>query len=159
MTEHYVERKSASVNVAPPTNSGTEIPSQPLKLPRVALLPPVGVHATGLDLPTASALIDDVAIGLCALRGLSIVAPYTAERIRASDDKLLLLEKHDISYVVDTKLTGDGFFVQIVFVPSDNVIYADRFEISCGLLSSHRKALAEVVTDRILAELKRNERA
>lgn len=159
VTEHYVERKSTSVNVTPSTNVGAEIPSQPLKLPRVALLPPTGIHASGLDLPTATALIDDVAIGLCALRGLSIVAPYTAERIRASDDKLLLLEKHEISYVVDTKLTADGLFVQIVFVPSDNVIYAGRFEISRGLLSSHRKALAEVVTDRILAELKRNERA
>ena len=132
---------------------------QPQKLPRVALLPPTGSYTSGLDLPTASALIDDVAIGLCALRGLSIVAPYTAERIRASDEKLLLLEKHQISYVVDTKLTGDGLFVQIIFVPSDNVIYADRFEIARGLLSSHRKALAEIVTGRILAELKRNERA
>ncbi|WP_455273606.1 hypothetical protein [Rhizobium herbae] len=159
VTEHYVERKSVSANVTSRNNSAVEIPSQPPKLPRVALLPPVGVHASAMEFPTASALIDDVAIGLCALRGLSIVAPYTAERIRSSDDKLLLLDKHDISYVVDTKLTGDGLFVQIIFVPSDNVIYAGRFEISRGLLSSHRKALAEVVTDRILAELKRNERA
>lgn len=143
----------------PPQFEDTEGAAHVSRLPRVALLPPVGVHSLNLDLPTASALIDDVAIGLCALRGLSIVAPYTAERIRASDDKFLLLEKHDISYVVDTKLTGDGLFVQIIFVPSDNVIFADRFEISRGLLSSHRKALAEVVTDRILAELKRNERA
>ncbi|MBW9064728.1 peptide antibiotic resistance protein [Rhizobium herbae] len=138
---------------------GTERPFQSPKQPRVALLPPIGVYASQLDLPTASALIDDVAIGLCALRGLSIVAPYTAERIRASDDKLLLLERYDVSYVVDTKLTGEGLVVQIIFVPSDNVIYADRFEIARGLLSSHRKALAEIVADRILAELKRNESA
>lgn len=157
--EGVVERKSESVGTTPMTSVGTESTFQLPKLPRVALLPPIGIHASGLDLPTASALIDDVAIGLCALRGLSIVAPYTAERIRASDDKLLLLEKHDISYVVDTKLTGEGLFVQIIFVPSDEVIYADRFDIARGLWSSHRKALAEVVKDRILAGLKRNERA
>jgi tetratricopeptide (TPR) repeat protein len=143
----------------PLAGSVAENPSHLSKLPRVALLPPVGIHTANLDLPTASALIDDVAIALCTLRGLSIVAPYTAERIRTSDDKLLLLEQYDISYVVDTKLTGDGLFVQIIFVPSDNVIYAERFDIARGLLSSHRKALAEVVTDRILSELKRNERA
>lgn len=129
------------------------------KPPRVALLPLIGVPSAGLDFPRANALIDDVAIGLCSLRSLSIVAPYTAERIRSSDDKVLLLNKHDISYVVDTRLTGDGLFVQIIFVPSDHVIYAERFEITDGLLSSHRKALAEVVKDRILAGLKRNETA
>ncbi len=154
-----VGRESTPVGATQIAAGGIESAFQSPKLPRVALLPPTGVHTSGLDLPTASALIDDVAIGLCALRGLSIVAPYTAERIRASDEKLLLLEKHQISYVVDTKLTGDGLFVQIIFVPSDNVIYADRFEIARGLLSSHRKAMAEIVTDRILAELKRNERA
>lgn len=129
------------------------------KLPRVALLPPIGVSSAALDLSRASALIDDVAIGLCSLRSLSIIAPYTAERIRASEDKVLLLNKHDISYVVDTKLTDDGLFVQIIFVPSDHVIYAERFEITGGLLSSHRKVLAGVVKDRILVELKRNENA
>ena len=129
------------------------------KLPRVALLPPIGVSSPGLDLSRASALIDDVAIGLCSLRSLSIIAPYTAERIRTSNDKVLLLNKHDISYVVDTKLTDDGLFVQIIFVPSDHVIYAERFEITGGLLSSHRKVLAGVVKDRILVELKRNENA
>lgn len=147
------------VHLPPAAVSSPESPLHLSKLPRVALLPPVGLQAAGLDIPTASALIDDVAIALCTLRGLSIVAPYTAERIRASDDKLLLLEQHDISYVVDTKLTGDGLFIQIIFVPSDNVIYADRFDIGRGRLSSHRKALAEMVTDRILSELKRNERA
>ena len=129
------------------------------KLPRVALLPPIGLSSAALDLSRASALIDDVAIGLCSLRSLSIIAPYTAERIRTSEDKVLLLNKHDISYVVDTKLTDDGLFVQIIFVPSDHVIYAERFEITGGLLSSHRKVLAGVVKDRILVELKRNENA
>ncbi len=154
--ERPVQRES---ELAPPLVSWTENPLHLSKLPRVALLPPVGMHVANLEIPTASALIDDVAIALCTLRGLSIVAPYTAERIRASDDKLFLLEQYDISYVVDTKLTGDGLFVQIIFVPSDNVIYAERFDIARGLLSSHRKALAEMVTDRILSELKRNERA
>ncbi|WP_426130532.1 peptide antibiotic resistance protein [Pararhizobium sp. PWRC1-1] len=154
--ERPVERENELV---PPARSGAENPLHLSKLPRVALLPPVGIHSANLDIPTASALIDDVAIALCTLRGLSIVAPYTAERIRASDDKLFLLEQYDISYVVDTKLTGDGLYVQIIFVPSDNVIYAERFDIARGLLSSHRKALAEMVTDRILSELKRNERA
>ncbi|WP_276119594.1 hypothetical protein [Pararhizobium qamdonense] len=127
--------------------------------PRVALLPPSGGLSSALDLSRASALIDDVAIGLCSLRNLSIIAPYTAERIRNSDDKALMLGKHDISYVVDTKLTEDGLFVQIIFVPSDHVIYAERFDIAGLLLSSHRKTLAGVVKDRILAELKRNESA
>lgn len=160
LAERPVEPKPIFATVEQRTASDSEWAFGASKLPRVALLPPIGVPpASGLALQKASALVDDVAIGLCALRSLSVIAPYTAERIRSSDDKVLLLNKHDISYVIDTKLTDDGLFVQIIFVPSDHVIYADRFEISDGLLSFHRKALADVVKDRILAELKRNEGA
>lgn len=159
LPERLIEPRGILAAVEQRAASDSEWTFGAAKLPRVALLPPAGVASPGLDFSRASALIDDVAIGLCSLRSLSIVAPYTAERIRSSDDKVLLLDKHNISYVIDTKLTLDGLLIQIIFVPSDHVIYAERFMITDGLLSSHRKVLADVVKDRILAELKRNEGA
>jgi len=137
------------------------VPDHPAldRSPRVAILPPIGTFSHRTDLSGTAALMDDVAMGLCSLRGLCVIAPYTAERIRRSNDKALLLRKHDVTYVVDTKLTDDGLFVRIIFVPSDRVLHAERFKIAGELLSSHRMTLASIITDRILAELSRNESA
>lgn len=134
-------------------------PPRALSGPRVALLPPAGVTADNEDALLAAALIDDVSICLCAVRAFAMVAPYTAERIRASQDKAGLLEKHDISYVIDTRLSRDSLMVQIIFVPADNIIFADRYPLNEASLAESRLAIAEAISGTILSILARNETA
>ncbi|MCD7110017.1 hypothetical protein LRX75_13320 [Rhizobium sp. DKSPLA3] len=126
-------------------------------LPRLALLPPaLRAGASRTLTGTVAALIDDIAISLCTLRDISIVAPHTAKRIQESNDKIAMLETHAVSYLVDTTLCAEGLMVQIIFVPLDRVIWAERFALDVPF-SSHRKVIARIIADSIAAELKRNQ--
>ncbi|PYE34880.1 hypothetical protein C8J37_103206 [Rhizobium sp. PP-WC-1G-195] len=126
-------------------------------LPRLALLPPaLRVGASRTLTGTVAALIDDIAISLCTLRNISIVAPHTAKRIQESNDKIAMLETHAVSYLVDTTLCAEGLMVQIIFVPLDRVIWAQRFDLDVPF-SSHRKVIATIIADSIATELQRNQ--
>ncbi|KQT06784.1 MULTISPECIES: tetratricopeptide repeat protein [unclassified Rhizobium] len=117
-------------------------------LPRLALMPPRG---TRTDI--AGALIEDITIELCALRHFSVVAPYTAERIKNDPDKAALLAKHSISYLVDTSLSDDSLFAQMVFAPTDSVIWAERFAIGGNAVLTERKAITQLITRAISQQL------
>ncbi len=125
--------------------------------PRVALLPPANLALSDKDGLLATALVDDVAISLCTLRAFAMVAPYTSERIRASNDKAALLTKHDITYVIDTRLSQNSLVMQIIFAPSDSMIFAERYDLSDAGLAHSRRALAESISGTILGSLSRNE--
>lgn len=126
-------------------------------LPRLALLPPaLRAGASKTLTGTVEALIDDIAISLCTLRNISIVAPHTAKRIQESNDKIAMLETHAVSYLVDTTLCAEGLMVQIIFVPLDRVIWAERFALDIPF-SAHRKVIARIIADSIAAELQRNQ--
>lgn len=118
-------------------------------LPRLALMPPRG---TRTDI--AGALIEDITIELCALRHVSVVAPYTAERIKNDPDKAGLLAAHSISYWVDTSLSDDSLFAQMVFAPTDSVIWAERFAIGGDGVVNERKAITRLITGAISDQLK-----
>ena len=97
--------------------------------PRLVLLPPVAEgHAPAL--PLASALIEDVTIELCALRNISIVAPHTAKQIRRDSDKSTVVARHSIAYLLDTKLSGEGLYAQLVYFPTDEILWAGRFPMT-----------------------------
>jgi tetratricopeptide (TPR) repeat protein/DNA-binding SARP family transcriptional activator len=126
-------------------------------LPRLVLLPPLSDGA-GPDVSLfASALIEDVTIGLCSLRSLSIIAPYSATKIRDHGDKAATYERYSISYILDTRLTyeGNGYslFAQLIFFGSDEVVWAERFELNgSGLIKSRRDIalrLAEAISRKI----------
>jgi DNA-binding SARP family transcriptional activator/tetratricopeptide (TPR) repeat protein/TolB-like protein len=123
-------------------------------LPRLALMPPRG---TRTDI--AGALIEDITIELCTLRHVSVVAPYTAERIKNNPDKANLLAAHSISYWVDTSLSDDSLFAQMVFAPTDCVIWAERFAIGGARVVNERKEITRLITGAISDQLKVSEKS
>lgn len=129
-----------------------QLPAAPL--PRLALMPPRG---TRTDI--AGALIEDITIELCALRHVAVVAPYTAERIKNDPDKASLLAAHSISYWVDTSLSDDSLFAQMVFAPTDSVIWAERFAIGGDAVLTERKTITRLITGAISDQLKLYERS
>ncbi len=129
--------------------------------PRVVLLPPVTAYASRSATRFSEALIEDVTIGLCALRSISIIAPHTAAQISLKADRAATYERHKISYILETRLRdeGDGhtLFVQLIYFGSDEVIWAERFPLSAEGLARSRQMIAHQIAGAIATEIERNE--
>ncbi|MGQ3295577.1 MAG: hypothetical protein ACT6U0_25665, partial [Shinella sp.] len=129
--------------------------------PRVVLLPPVTTLAARTAARFSEALIEDVTIGLCALRSISIIAPHTAAQISLQADRAVTYERHKISYILETRLRDEGdrhtLFAQLIFFGSDEVIWADRFPLSAEGLARSRQMIAHQIAGAIATEVERNE--
>ncbi|RVH78432.1 adenylate cyclase, partial [Sinorhizobium meliloti] len=121
--------------------------------PRVALLPPAAFGSDPMLHAVSVAVVEDITIGLCAQRSMSVVAPYTAERIRDAADKAAFLEKHGVTYALDCRMSDQGLFTQLIFLPSDAIVWAERFAISpVGLLQQRQEIafhVARAVTEQV----------
>ncbi|TCN29915.1 DNA-binding SARP family transcriptional activator [Sinorhizobium americanum] len=124
-----------------------------VRLPRVALLPPAAFGSDPMLHAVSVAVIEDITIGLCSLRSMSVVAPYTAERIRDAADKAAFLERHGVTYALDCRMSDQGLFTQLIFLPTDQIVWADRFRISPeGLLKQRQEIayhVARAVTEQV----------
>ena len=129
--------------------------------PRVLLLPPAASHASRTAARFSEALIEDVTIGLCALRSISIIAPHTAAQISLQADRSTTYERHKITYILETRLRGEGdrhsLFAQLIFFGSDEVIWAERFPLSAEGLARSRQMIAHQIAGAIATEIERNE--
>ncbi|MBY5334379.1 peptide antibiotic resistance protein [Rhizobium leguminosarum] len=132
------------------------ISPMPLILPRLVLLPPTSKHADA-GLALANALIEDVTIELCALRNISIVAPHTAGQIRRDSEKAAVVARHSIAYLLDTRLSEEGLFAQLVYFPTDEIIWANRFAMTPDTLPRQRRLIAQQLTMSVARELAENE--
>lgn len=128
----------------------------PLILPRLVLLPPTSKHVDA-GLALANALIEDVTIELCALRNVSIVAPHTAGQIRRDSEKAAVVARHSIAYLLDTRLSEEGLFAQLVYFPTDEIIWANRFAMTPDILPRQRRLIAQQLTLSVASELAENE--
>lgn len=126
-------------------------------LPRVALLPPAALGGDPTLHTVSVAVIEDITIGLCSLRSMSVVAPYTAERIRDAADKAAFLQKHGVTYALDCRLSDQGLFTQLIFLPSDEIIWADRFTISPVGLIQQRQEIAYHVARAVTEQVERGQ--
>ena len=140
-----------------------EIEAPRRNAPRVVLLPPVTTFAARTAARFSEALIEDVTIGLCTLRSISIIAPHTAAQIARRTDKAETYARHAISYILETRLHDEGgthtLFAQLIFFGSDEVIWADRFSLSSGGLLRSRQMIAHQIAGAIAVEVERNELA
>lgn len=129
--------------------------------PRVVLLPPVTTLASRTAARFSEALVEDVTIGLCALRSISIIAPHTASQISLQADRASTYERHKISYILETRLRdeseGHTLFAQLIFFGSDEVIWADRFPLSAEGLARSRQMIAHQIAGAIATRIELNE--
>lgn len=121
--------------------------------PRIALLPPHTSREASRDGSIANALIEDLTIGLCSSHMVSVVAPYTSERIQASKDKASVLEKHNVIYALDSRRNDTHLFVQLIFTPTEEIIWAERFELSPFSIASHRETIALAIQRELMSKI------
>ena len=127
------EKRVAAVSVAPERTDQREPEpraSRP-QLPRLLLLPPRRPDGQR-NLALISSLIEDVTIGLCRVRTMAIVAPYTARRIAAmAAEEIDLLRQYDVSYVLETRFqerTGEAaLYATLVHVAGDEILWSEKF--------------------------------
>ncbi|MGF6176373.1 SARP family transcriptional regulator [Ensifer sp. 4252] len=155
---------AATAKAAPPstlTNNQLLETMGETRPPRVVLLPPGAGNADAAATLFAHSLIEDVTIGLCALRSVSVIAPYTAAQISLQADKASTYEQHAISYILDTRLTNEGsrqtLFTQLIFFANDEVIWADRFTLDDNGLMRSRQEIARQIAFAIASQVERNE--
>lgn len=148
-----------SVRLLTPEEANIASPHQ--NQPRVVLLPPGTALASRAAARFSEALIEDVTIGLCALRSISIIAPHTAAQISLQTDRAATYERHKISYILETRLRDEGddhtLFAQLIFFGSDEVIWADRFPLSAEGLARSRQMIAHQIAGAIATEIELNE--
>ncbi|NTJ61787.1 hypothetical protein G6M50_10790 [Agrobacterium rhizogenes] len=120
------------------------------RVPRIALLPPETLEDSERAGSVANAVIEDLTISLCVDRSVSVVAPYTAEQIRSSNDKAGLLKQHNVVYALDTKRTGDSLFAQLIFMPRDEIVWATRVQLDNAAITEHRNVIATAIQNSII---------
>ncbi|MBO3761431.1 hypothetical protein [Ciceribacter sp. L1K22] len=125
-------------------------PGSLANLPRVLLVPPGPV--ADIDGRLAGALVDDVTIGLCRARSVSVVASHTARRVALQGEPTAeLYRKHNVAYALETRL-GSGrdaamLFASLTDVENDHLVWAERFDLSAGQLSrSYRDIVQRIVS-------------
>jgi DNA-binding SARP family transcriptional activator/TolB-like protein len=133
-----------------PHREGTEpLPTRISHLPRIALLPPVDVSKLSL-LP---GLIDDLTLGLCSVKTISMIAPHTAERISTDPDRGAAYERHAIAYALDTRVSKNGgretLFAQLVDVRSDVIVWAERFDADTQSLPDQYQTMARRIAGSV----------
>src|SRR5688500_2832951 len=79
----------------------------PSGVPRVAVLPPLPAGSQPYHHQLAAALVEDVTIGLCRFKGLSVVAPHTAWQL-SLNGRREALKSLGIEYSVETTLQSFG---------------------------------------------------
>ncbi|MDL2402968.1 BTAD domain-containing putative transcriptional regulator [Rhizobium mayense] len=138
------------------------IPPVPSGPPKLALLPPVNTaqnHQPAVFL--SSALLEDITVGLCVLKTVTMVAHYTAEKIALHFDRPAMLEKYAINYVLDTRLSFDGstywLFAQLIYAGNDEVIWAERFSMEAQDLPRQHREIAQRVVAFVASYIERNE--
>ncbi|MGH6861756.1 MAG: BTAD domain-containing putative transcriptional regulator [Phyllobacterium sp.] len=112
----------------------------------------------------AASLVDDITIGLCRLRTLSVVAPYTSNRIAAQstiDGFAGLKQQFGVSYAVDSKIVRrDGFCflsVSLVDVVTQEIIWAEKQKFDCVLPEQQYRQLSIRIILSVVSIIEKSE--
>ncbi len=131
------------------------------RLPRIVLLPPVVATGSERMADISHGLIEDATIVLCALRSVSVVAPYSASQISREDDKVAAFDRYGIDYIFDCRISstasGRSMFGQLIRFANDEVIWAERFSLGAVGLVEGRREIVEHLASSIAEEIERNE--
>lgn len=122
-------------------------PSQGLRLgiPKISVLMPVSQNGDSL-VDLACSLVEDVTIGLCRRRTLSVIAPYTAWNLSLSRNEVDAHRQFGIDYLVHTHVQGfrdeSLLYVKIVDARSRRIIWAGEYQFGRMATSASYKSLS-----------------
>jgi DNA-binding SARP family transcriptional activator/cytochrome c-type biogenesis protein CcmH/NrfG/TolB-like protein len=114
-------------------------------VPKISVLMPVGSDSGALT-NLACSLVEDLTIGLCRRRTLSVIAPYTAWQLSLSREEVDAHEQFGIDYLVHTHVQGfhdeSLFYVKIVDARTRHILWAEEFQFGKMSTSARYKDLS-----------------
>ena len=126
--------------------------------PKITILPPAKVGKQD-RYHLAVSLIEDVTIGLCRFKALSIIAPHTAWQLSVSGNQGLL-RTLAIDYVIETQIQNRGgehwLSVKLVNAASREILWTERYSFEQAQTAHHYRELSVQI---ILALVDKIERA
>lgn len=131
-------------------------------LPRLLLVPPAGLSQTAESSALASALVEDMTIGLCGVKTVKIVAPQTARRISEQGPiRLDELRQKDITYLLETRLSVRRdeavLLAEFVHVGREDLLWSDTFGLSPSKLPKSYNVFVRRAVGTIAAYVEANE--
>ncbi|EJN02135.1 BTAD domain-containing putative transcriptional regulator [Phyllobacterium sp. YR531] len=112
----------------------------------------------------AASLVDDITIGLCRLRTLSVVAPYTSRRIVTDapvDGFDGLKEQFGVHYAVDSKIVRrDGFCflsVKLIDTETQEIVWAEKQKFDYVLPEQQYRQLSIRIILSVVSVIEKSE--
>lgn len=131
-------------------------------MPRVTVLPPPPIGGQDFAHQLAISLIEDVTIGLCRSKSLSMVAPHTASQLSRSN-KRALLRSFGIDYVVETRLQNRGgelwLAVKLLNAVNRNILWVEQYRFDPSLMARQYRELSTQVVLLLVDTIQRAELA
>lgn len=130
--------------------------------PRIIILPPAAASGPDYRQQLATSLIEDVTLGLCRFKALSVIAPHTAWEL-SQDSKKALLRTFRIDYAVETQLQGHGtetqLAVRLINAVTRDILWIEQFAFDAESMAHHYKELSVQIVLRLVDTIERTELA
>ena len=132
-------------------------------LPRVTILPPAAHGSQSYENLLAASLIEDITIGLCQFKSLSVVAPHTAWELSHSPRKTDLLGAFNVDYVVETTLQGHGdltrLAVRLINFATRDILWIEQLEFDPTTMARQYRQLSSRIVLQLADSVERSELA
>jgi DNA-binding SARP family transcriptional activator/tetratricopeptide (TPR) repeat protein len=128
--------------------------------PRVTVLPPAPIAGQEYGHQLAVSLIEDVTIGLCRSKALSVVAPHTAWEL-SQGGKKALFRTFGIEYAVETKLQNRGgelwLAVQLLNALTRNILWVEQYKFDPTQMAWQYRELSTQIVLLLVDAIERTE--
>ena len=131
-------------------------------LPRITLLPPPIVGVPDQKHQIASSLVEDITIGLCRFRSLSVIAPHTAMEL-SQNNKRALFRTYGIDYAVETQIQSRGgdpwLSVSLIDAVTRNLLWIEKYALGNAQEAEHYHGLSVRILSSVVDHIERAELA
>lgn len=128
--------------------------------PRITILPPLPVAGHDYLHHIVVSLIEDVTIGLCRFKSLSVVAPHTAWEISQTGKKVLF-RTFGIDYALESQLQNRGgelwLAVRLVEAVGRQVLWTDQYPLNRAQETQHYHRLSVQILTTVVDRVERIE--
>ena len=130
-------------------------------MPRITILPPPQNGGQDYGQQLVASLVDDITIGLCRFKALSVVAPHTAWELTQDGGRKALLRSFKIDYCVETYLQnhGDGlrFSVKLINALSRDILWIEQFRFDVASMARQYRELSVSIVLQLVETVERLE--
>jgi DNA-binding SARP family transcriptional activator/TolB-like protein/cytochrome c-type biogenesis protein CcmH/NrfG len=131
--------------------------------PKIAILTPAKAGTDVMLGTLADALVEDITIGLCRFKALSVIAPYTAGELSGNASQEETFRRLGIDYVVEARLhrrdSGHTLSVKLVNERAREIVWAEQYSFEPGDVARRYRELSIRLVMLLTERIERSELA